>query len=89
MRMTNLRTLREAAKLSRDGLARISGVSSKTIEAHETGVANDTFVSIAMPIARALKVTLETLFLDLPNGLRIKDNLVIPLEPALATPGTP
>ena len=60
--MDRLREHREAATLSREALARLAGVSAKTIEAHEYGRTSDVSVSIAFRLAAALGLTLDDLF---------------------------
>jgi DNA-binding XRE family transcriptional regulator len=72
MRMTNLRAIREARDISREKLAKKADISMKTIEAHEYGRAQDVAMSIAKPLADALEVPIEDLFLPENTGLRIK-----------------
>lgn len=71
--MDRLRELREAKGLSREGLARVAGVSAKTIEAHEYGRTSDVSVSIAYRIAAALELPLDDLFSASLKAVTLKE----------------
>jgi transcriptional regulator with XRE-family HTH domain len=73
MQMVNLRPLRDAKGWSREKLARRAGISAKTIEAHEMGIAKDVFKSVSQSLATALEVPEESLFFD--NNYAPIDNL--------------
>lgn len=71
MRMTNLRSLREQMGWSQEELAQRAGISFKTIQAHEYGIAKDVHMSIVTKVSSAFKCATDVLFLSEDNGLRI------------------
>lgn len=75
MQMKRLREHREAKGLSREALARKAGVSAALVQAHEQGRNNDTHVSVAAPLARALGITMEDLFAAEDMGFRVNEDL--------------
>jgi DNA-binding XRE family transcriptional regulator len=69
--MINLRNLREQMGWSQEELAHRAGISSKTIQAHEYGIAKDVHMSIVAKVSSAFECATDDLFLPEDNGLRI------------------
>ncbi|MFC6617961.1 helix-turn-helix domain-containing protein [Deinococcus radiophilus] len=65
--LTGLKGIREARGITQQQLSEQAGVSIATIQKQEQGVQRDVSLSIALPIAQALEVSVEQLFcLKLP-----------------------
>ena len=61
--LKNLKSLRDGRGWTQQELADNAGVRVDVIRKHEQGAVEDTLLSIAYPIARALDVSIEALFL--------------------------
>ncbi|WP_407540496.1 helix-turn-helix transcriptional regulator [Deinococcus radiomollis] len=59
--MTQLKALRELRGLTQEALATQVGISTSTVQKHEQGVLSNVSLNIALPIARALSVSVEEL----------------------------
>lgn len=73
--LNQLKRLREWRGLTQQELSEASGVKLSSIQKHERGVQNDAALSIAAPLARALEVPLEALFLQ-----ELSDKCVNPVQ---------
>lgn len=59
--LSELGRLRRWRGLSQSGLSQLSGVPTTTIQKHERGAYADAALSVALPLAEALRVPVEAL----------------------------
>lgn len=61
--LRNLKAIRQKRGLTQNDLAEAAGVKVDAIRNHEQGAVQDTLLSLAYPLAKALEVSIEELFL--------------------------